>query len=201
MRSSKILRQSMILSGLWKQPMTFTELLREMGFSRPALTDYLKELRNDRRVARRVDEKDRVVYELTESGKAFVLFKLRAATVVVQAVQPHVRDREVAQLLGKLTKIALNKPEYIETLMEWWSDLTTYFINYRTLGESCWHRILKAYAEGKEEEAWKMYQETMLRPTPANRFREIHTVIDMKKQLKHTANRMIQLIAERERHG
>ena len=56
-----------ILSALFKSPLTFTELKRVLGFSKPTLSKHLKSLKEQEQVTREIID-DKVVYKLTKGA-------------------------------------------------------------------------------------------------------------------------------------
>jgi len=66
-----------VLLKILEKPLTFTELLKETGFSRSTLTQHLKDLRKAKEIEKAI-ENNRVIYKLTEKGLELPFFEIFA---------------------------------------------------------------------------------------------------------------------------
>ena len=145
-RRTKSENREKILDLLRNKPSTFGELLEGTRLSRPVLSSYLKELKRDQIVTRRISG-DRTEYELTQIGKTTALLRTSVLTAGLHAAGELIRDPQSADLFSNMGKMAKEKPEMFQTMMNWLLDLEL-LITSDGAFESRWLRIL---AGDKEE--------------------------------------------------
>lgn len=160
-RDTKSRNRRKIISILKENPSTFTELLNGAGRSRPVLTQYLKELVKDGMIERRIRD-ERIVYQLTQRGKASELMRTRALASGFQAATSLVRDERTADLFADMFKMAREKPEFFQVLMDWMLDFTL-FMTSDPVYESRWMRIL-----GGNQDEWRPFRDEITKRIPTS---------------------------------
>jgi len=160
-RGIKSRNRRKIISIVKESPSTFTELLNSVGLSRPVLTQYLKELLKDGVIERRIRD-ERIVYELTQRGKASELMRTRALASGFQAATSLIRDERAAELFAIMFKMARERPEFFQVLMDWMLDFAL-FMTSDPAYESRWIRILS----GNQDE-WRPFRDEIAKRIPTS---------------------------------
>ena len=175
-RRTKSENREKILDLLRNKPSTFGELLERTRLSRPVLSSYLKELKQDEIVARRISG-ERTEYELTQIGKTTALLRTSVLTAGLRAAGELIRDPQSADLFLNMGKMAKEKPEMFQTMMNWLLDLEL-LITSDGAFESRWLRILAGDREEvrpiNEAIRKKLLQSPIQPKTPE----ELRTVLD-----------------------
>jgi len=160
-REIKSRNRRKIVSILKDSPSTFTELLDGAKLSRPVLAQYLKELVKDEVIERRIHD-ERIVYELTQRGKAAELMRTRALASGFRAATSLIRDERTAELFANMLKMAREKPEFFRVLMDWMLDFTL-FMTSDPVYESRWIRVLS----GNQDE-WRPFRDEIAKRIPTS---------------------------------
>jgi len=160
-REIKSRNRRKIVSILKDSPSTFTELLDGAKLSRPVLAQYLKELVKDEVIERRIHD-ERIVYELTQRGKASELMRTRALASGFRAATSLIRDERTAELFANMLKMAREKPEFFRVLMDWMLDFTL-FMTSDPVYESRWIRVLS----GNQDE-WRPFRDEIAKRIPTS---------------------------------
>jgi len=163
-RDTKSRNRRKMISVLKESPSTFTELLNSVRLSRPVLTQYLKELLKDGVIERRIRD-ERIVYELTQRGKAAELMRTRALASGFRAATSLIRDERTAELFANMLKMAREKPEFFRVLMDWMLDFAL-FMTSDPVYESRWVRILS----GNQDE-WRPFRDEIAKRIPTSSLR------------------------------
>lgn len=80
--------QVKIIRALLEKPLTFTELIKGTGFSKPTLSNHLKVLRVEKVIEKALDEMDRVVYRITiDHKRLYQEFKVVAFDTVLDVLE------------------------------------------------------------------------------------------------------------------
>ena len=114
-------------------------------------------------IERRIRD-ERIVYELTQRGKASELMRTRALASGFQAATSLVRDERTADLFADMFKMAREKPELFQVLMDWMLDFTL-FMTSDPVYESRWMRIL-----GGNQDEWRPFRDEITKRMRASSF-------------------------------
>jgi predicted transcriptional regulator len=172
---------------LQAKPCTFTELLLSTKLSRPTLTNHLGELKKDKMIEHS-DEKR--TYALTPRGKAALLMKSSFLAHAVNSAsklgKTGLISNEMAQSFISLAKLATEKPEVFQTLMDWLLDLSL-FTESDPFFQSYWLKIL-----GKNPEEMERFNEMLTK----KKFQPPKIPIDTPENLRVTLDSVSNSIKE-----
>jgi DNA-binding Lrp family transcriptional regulator len=114
-----------ILTAIRDKHPTFTELLQQVELSRPVLSDRLRELQGEGRIARYIHGR-RIEYQVTDTEKALERQRMTYIANMMQALKGVVEiySDETAKDLSQLAQLAKEDPEHFEAMMQ--STVETY---------------------------------------------------------------------------
>jgi hypothetical protein len=133
-------------------------LLEKSRLSRPILTQYLKELLNEEVIERRVNG-EKILYDLTQRGKAIELLGTRLVSTGLLEAGSIVRDPKRAELLLSLARMAKENPDMFQTVMNW-SLKVELFLTSDPVLESRWLKVLAGH-----QDALRPFEEEIKRRT------------------------------------
>jgi DNA-binding HxlR family transcriptional regulator len=98
---------------------TFSELLKEVGLSRPVLSSKLRELQNEGVVTRSINGR-RIEYKVTDRGKELEQQRMAHIAITTQILKDLVKEYsdDTAKGLSLMAQIAREDPEHFEALMQ-----------------------------------------------------------------------------------
>jgi len=104
---------------------TFSELLKEVGLSRPVLSGKLRELQNYGVITRSINGR-RIEYQVTDRGKELEQQRMTYIANIMQALKGLVEiySDETAKDISQLAQLAKKSPQHFEAMMQ--STLETY---------------------------------------------------------------------------
>lgn len=135
-------------------------MVARVGLSKPVLSDYLRELTQEQIVTQEIQDR-RVVYVLTQRGKAVELLGTRLVSTGLRAAGSIVPDPKSAELLGDMARMAKENSEMFRIIMDWALNLGL-LMTSDPVFESRWLQVLAG-----NKEAWYPFEEEIKRRASA----------------------------------
>jgi DNA-binding HxlR family transcriptional regulator len=135
MRRSKDETKRRILKAISEGPITFGELERKVGLSRPVLSDYLREMRNDGIITQQINattEKRRIEYVLTPKGKGEERMLRDSLASGFQLLKSLSSKDPSAKAIAELARMAKDDPNLFEQFSRWMTDYTVLMASEET---------------------------------------------------------------------
>lgn len=123
------------MNAIGEGGVTFGELEVKVDRSRPVLSDYLKQLRDDGVVTQRinvVDGKRRIEYVLTPKGKGEEKMLRDSLASGFQVIKGLSSNDPSAKAIMELAKLAKDDPTLFEQLSRWMTDYTALMASEQT---------------------------------------------------------------------